>query len=171
MIRTVFSTAFQGNSRIRLIRNQEAAPVQNGMPTALSHSVTIGGSSRPMAPASSRLLPTQSIQSMAPLPITPTPYRDSREVLTLKRQNVSSYSMAVAKKPTRSTVYLEPEWHRAHKIQAVETSSSISKPVNRAVRDALPEDREDLIAFDKRASESTMKFEELVERMNLDGEV
>ena len=79
--------------------------------------------------------------------------------------------MAVTKKPTRSTVYLEPELHRALKLQAVETSSSISELVNRAVRDALREDREDLMVFDERASEPTMSFEEMVKRMDLDADV
>tara|TARA_R110000850_G_scaffold4202_7_gene19550 strand:+ start:4840 stop:5079 length:240 start_codon:yes stop_codon:yes gene_type:complete len=79
--------------------------------------------------------------------------------------------MAVTDKPTRSTVYLDPELHRALKIQAAETSSNISELINRAVRDALREDREDLAAFDERASEPTLGFEEMLKRLDLDGDV
>ena len=79
--------------------------------------------------------------------------------------------MAVTDKPTRSTVYLDPELHRALKVQAAETSSNISELINRAVREALREDREDLSAFDDRASEPTLSFEEMLKRLDLDGQV
>ena len=79
--------------------------------------------------------------------------------------------MAVTDKPTRSTVYLDPELHRALKVQAAETSSNISELINRAVREALREDREDLSAFDDRASEPTLSFEEMLKRLDLAGQV
>ncbi|MEM7146845.1 MAG: CopG family transcriptional regulator [Verrucomicrobiota bacterium] len=79
--------------------------------------------------------------------------------------------MAVTDKPTRSTVYLDPELHRALKIQAAETSSNISELINRAVREALREDREDLAAFDERASEPTLSFEQMLKRLDLDGDL
>ncbi|MEM9281132.1 MAG: CopG family transcriptional regulator [Verrucomicrobiota bacterium] len=79
--------------------------------------------------------------------------------------------MAVTDKPTRSTVYLEPDLHRALKVQAAETSSNISELINRAVRDALREDREDLAAFDERASEPTQSFEQMLKRLDLDGDL
>lgn len=79
--------------------------------------------------------------------------------------------MNVTEKPTRSTVYLDPELHRALKIQAAETSSNISELINRAVRDALRTDREDLSAFDTRALESTLTFEEMLKRLDLNGDV
>ena len=40
-----------------------------------------------------------------------------------------------------------------------------------AVRDALREDRDDLAAFEERASESTLSFEQMLKRLNLDGKV
>lgn len=79
--------------------------------------------------------------------------------------------MAVTDKPTRSTVYLDPELHRALKIQAAETSSSLSELINRAVRDALRQDKEDLSAFDERAPEPILSFEEMLKRLDLDGEL
>ena len=79
--------------------------------------------------------------------------------------------MKVAEKPTRSTVYLDPELHKALKVQAAETSSNISELINRAVRDALRRDRDDLATFDERASEPTITFEAMLKRLDLDGKL
>jgi len=76
--------------------------------------------------------------------------------------------MEATKKLKRSTVYLDPELHRALKVQAAETSTSISELINSAIRAALREDREDLAAFDERATEPTVSFEEMVKRLDLD---
>lgn len=79
--------------------------------------------------------------------------------------------MNVTEKTKRSTVYLDPELHHALKLQAVETSSNISEIINRAVRDALREDHEDLTTFRERATEPILSFEELLKRLNLDGKI
>jgi metal-responsive CopG/Arc/MetJ family transcriptional regulator len=79
--------------------------------------------------------------------------------------------MAVSEKSTRSTVYLDPELHRALKVQAAETSTSISELINSAVRAALREDRDDLAEFEERASEPTLSFEEMIKRLNIDGDL
>lgn len=79
--------------------------------------------------------------------------------------------MKITEKPKRSTVYLDPELHRALKIQAVETSTNVSELINRAIRAALREDREDLKNFDERAAEPTVSFEEMVKLLNLNGKL
>lgn len=79
--------------------------------------------------------------------------------------------MAVEEKPKRSTVYLDAELHRALKVQAAETQSNMSELINRAVRDALREDRDDLAVFDQRGSESVITFEEMLKRLELDGKI
>ena len=79
--------------------------------------------------------------------------------------------MALADKPKRSTVYLDPELHKALKLQAAETATNVSELINDAVRDALREDRDDLAAFEERASEPTLSFEQMLKRLNLDGKV
>ena len=79
--------------------------------------------------------------------------------------------MSVAEKPKRSTVYLDPELHKALKIQAAETSSNISELINLAVKDALREDREDLAAFEERSAEPTISFEKLLNKLALDGKI
>jgi len=79
--------------------------------------------------------------------------------------------MATAEKPTRSTVYLDSELHRALKIQAAETSSNVSELINSAIRDALRCDREDLTVFEERSTEATLSFEEMIKKLDLDGQV
>ena len=79
--------------------------------------------------------------------------------------------MSVAEKPKRSTVYLDPELHKALKIQAAETSSNISELINLAIKDALREDREDLAAFEERSAEPTISFEKLLNKLALDGKI
>ena len=79
--------------------------------------------------------------------------------------------MSAAEKPKRSTVYLDPELHKALKIQAAETSSNISELINLAVKDALREDREDLAAFEERSAEPTISFEKLLNKLALDGKI
>ncbi len=62
----------------------------------------------------------------------------------------------------RATVYLDAKLHRALRLKAAETDTSISELVNTAVRESLAEDAEDLAAFRERADEPTLHFEELV---------
>ncbi|MBU0987930.1 MAG: CopG family transcriptional regulator [Proteobacteria bacterium] len=71
----------------------------------------------------------------------------------------------------RATVYLDPVLHKALKLKAVETSRSISDLVNAAVREALAEDAEDLAAFDKRAGEPLISYDEMVKRLKKDGRI
>jgi hypothetical protein len=84
---------------------------------------------------------------------------------------MSPFGMALANKPKRSTVYLDPELHKALKVQAAETSTNVSELINDAIRDALREDRDDLAAFEERGAESTISFEQMLKRLNLDGKV
>ena len=71
----------------------------------------------------------------------------------------------------RSTIYLDPALHKALKLKAVETSRSISDLVNAAVREALSEDAEDLAAFDERADEPSISYDEMVKRLKADGRI
>ena len=69
----------------------------------------------------------------------------------------------------RATVYLEPALHKALRLQAVETSRSVSELVNDAVRDELAEDAADLAVFESRKSEPTVDFEDFVKGLKQDG--
>jgi hypothetical protein len=66
--------------------------------------------------------------------------------------------------PKRSTIYFEPELHRAVRLKAAATDASISDIVNDAVRRSLSEDAEDLEAFEKRRREPSIDFEDFIAR-------
>jgi plasmid stability protein len=71
----------------------------------------------------------------------------------------------------RSTIYLDPDLHRALRIKAIHTHRSMSDLVNDAVRMALREDKENLAAFEERAGEPTMTYEELLKDLRADGKI
>lgn len=71
----------------------------------------------------------------------------------------------------RSTIYLDPALHQALRIKSVETSRSMSDLINEIVKEALAEDAEDLSAFDERASEPLISYEEMVKRLKKDGRI
>jgi plasmid stability protein len=71
----------------------------------------------------------------------------------------------------RSTVYFEPEIHRALRLKAATTERSISDLVNEAVRQALGEDQEDLASFEERAAEPTLTYEALLDDLKAQGKI
>ncbi len=71
----------------------------------------------------------------------------------------------------RSTVYFEPEIYQALRVKAATTNRSVSDVVNEAVRLALREDREDLKAFEDRAGEATMRYEDLLNDLKQHGKL
>lgn len=73
--------------------------------------------------------------------------------------------------PKRATVYLESKIHKALKLKAVETDTSLSELVNEAVRSFLSEDAEDLIAFEERKSEPASDFDTFVKQLKRDGKI
>lgn len=72
-------------------------------------------------------------------------------------------------KVARSTVYFEPDLHRALRLKAAHTRRSVSELVNEAVRQALQEDQEDLAAFEGRAGEPTLSYEQLLKDLRKHG--
>jgi hypothetical protein len=71
----------------------------------------------------------------------------------------------------RSTIYFDPEIHKALKIKALETSRSVSDIVNSAVKEALAEDAEDIAAFEGRADEPLISYTEMIKRLKKDGRI
>jgi hypothetical protein len=71
----------------------------------------------------------------------------------------------------RATIYFETNLHKALRLKSVETSRSVSELVNDAVKEALAEDAEDLKAFEERAREPLMSYEEMVKRLKKDGRI
>jgi hypothetical protein len=77
----------------------------------------------------------------------------------------------MATQTKRATIYFDPNLHKALRLKAVETSRSVSELVNEAVREALSEDAEDLLAFEQRADETLISYEEMVKRLKKDGRI
>lgn len=70
---------------------------------------------------------------------------------------------------SRATVYLDPMLHRALKIKAAETSRSVSDLVNEAIKESLREDATDLAAFEERAAEPVLAFEDVLKDLKRSG--
>lgn len=71
----------------------------------------------------------------------------------------------------RSTVYFEPDIHQALRVKAAMSHISVSELVNEAVRNALQEDQEDMRAFEERANEPMISYEELLKELELHGKL
>ena len=71
----------------------------------------------------------------------------------------------------RATVYFDPALHRALRVKAAETDRSLSDIVNDAVRLSLQEDAEDLAAFEERASEPSLAFEDVIKDLKRSGAI
>lgn len=69
----------------------------------------------------------------------------------------------------RTTIYLDPDLHKALRLKAISVSKSVSVLVNDAVREALAEDAEDFTAFKVREKEPLISYDEMVQRLKADG--
>jgi plasmid stability protein len=71
----------------------------------------------------------------------------------------------------RSTIYLDPELHRALRLKALNTGRSMTDLVNEAIRMAFREDQDDLSAFDVRVKEPEMTYEALLKDLKAHGKI
>ena len=71
----------------------------------------------------------------------------------------------------RTTIYFEPHLHPALRLKAAEIDRSVSDLVNEAVRLRLAEDAEDLAAFEDRADEPGVRFEEVLKDLKRSGKI
>jgi plasmid stability protein len=69
----------------------------------------------------------------------------------------------------RSTVYLEPDLHKALRLKSAHSQRSMSDIVNEALRQALREDQEDLAAVRSRAKERALSYEDFLAKLKADG--
>ena len=79
--------------------------------------------------------------------------------------------MVMATTQKRATVYFDPALHRALRVKAAETDRSLSDIVNEAVKLSLLEDAEDLAAFEERANEPNLAFEDVVKDLRRSGSI
>jgi hypothetical protein len=71
----------------------------------------------------------------------------------------------------RATVYLDPMLHKALRIKSVETSRSMSELINEAIKFSFAEDEEDLTAFEDRANEPLIAFEDFLKELKKHGRI
>jgi hypothetical protein len=71
----------------------------------------------------------------------------------------------------RTTVYLEPDLHRALRLKAIEDDCSISDLVNGAVRRSILEEAEDIAAIEDRAAEASVPYGDFVMALKRDGKL
>lgn len=71
----------------------------------------------------------------------------------------------------RATVYFEADVHRALRLRAAAMDRSISDMVNDAVKSALAEDAEDLVAFADRKNDRSLSFDTFVQGLKRRGRI
>ena len=71
----------------------------------------------------------------------------------------------------RTTIYLDPALHKALRLKAASVSKSVSDLVNNAVKESLAEDAEDLAAFEERAEDRLISYDEMLKRLKKDGRI
>ena len=67
----------------------------------------------------------------------------------------------------RATVYFNPAIHNVLRTKAHVSHRSISEIINEALMHELAEDAEDLKAFEERANEETISYEDVLAELNL----
>ena len=73
------------------------------------------------------------------------------------------------KEGKRTTIYLDPYLHKALKLKAIETSSSMSELINNAVKESIIEDVEDSEAFAERANEDLVSYDAMIRKLKNNG--
>jgi len=71
----------------------------------------------------------------------------------------------------RSTIYFEPEVHRALKLRAAGQERTVSDIVNEAVKLCLAEDADDLEAIEERQHEPDLDFATVVKELKKRGKI
>jgi len=71
----------------------------------------------------------------------------------------------------RTTIYLDPQLHRALRLKAAETEHSMSELVEEAIKLSLAEDSIDLAAFEQRRKEPSLPFEDVLKKLRKNGKI
>lgn len=69
----------------------------------------------------------------------------------------------------RSTIYFDPDMHKALRLKAAEENRSISEIVNEAIAMLTAEDAEDIADYDARTSEPGISYADFVKSLKADG--
>lgn len=71
----------------------------------------------------------------------------------------------------RATVYFEEDLHKALKLKAVESETTLSDIVNEAIRYTLQEDLDDLQAIESRKGEGEISYEAFLKQLKKRGQI
>ncbi|MCK5457674.1 MAG: hypothetical protein KAI45_11155 [Melioribacteraceae bacterium] len=71
----------------------------------------------------------------------------------------------------RATIYLNQQLHKALKMKAAETDTTISDLVNLSIKEMFMEDEEDLQTFKDRVDEPTITYEKLLADLKRDKKI
>jgi hypothetical protein len=71
----------------------------------------------------------------------------------------------------RCTIYFDPAIHRALKLKAAATETSLSDLVDEAVRLLMTEDNEDLASIATRVDEPVIDYEALLKKLRKHGKI
>lgn len=71
----------------------------------------------------------------------------------------------------RTTIYIDPDLHKALRLKAAALSRTVSDLVSEAVSKSLTEDAEDIAAFEARIKEPLVSYDEMVKRLKRDGRI
>ena len=71
----------------------------------------------------------------------------------------------------RTTIYMDPDLHKALRLKAAALSRTVSDLVSEAVGASLAEDAEDIAAFEARVKEPLVSYDEMVKRLKRDGRI
>jgi hypothetical protein len=71
----------------------------------------------------------------------------------------------------RATVYFEEDLHKALKMKAIESDSSLSDIVNQAIRYTLEEDLDDLESIEARKGEGAISYEAFLKELKSRGQI
>lgn len=74
-------------------------------------------------------------------------------------------------KTKRTTIYVDVRLHKALRLKAAETDRSVSELVNDAIQSSLAEELEDQTAFDERADEPYLRFNDVLKELKRDGRI
>jgi hypothetical protein len=94
------------------------------------------------------------------------------DILTLLCYNCTKGELKMeTTKSKRATIYFSTSLHKALKMKALETETSISELVNLSIIQMLQEDEDDLNSFNERINEPTIKYENLLSELKRDGKI
>lgn len=68
----------------------------------------------------------------------------------------------------RTTVYLDPELHKASKIYCALSETSLSTLINELLRQKMQEDKEDLAFFQQRKDEKEISYDDAMSLLQKD---